>query len=169
MWDLPRPGLAPVSPALAGGFLTTAPPGKPTSWVSSGLTMGSGCSLMAARWQVFFPSWVPSGLSSSRWRVAIAEDCDILCLLIWQETFHFPQAWGADSEKKSENLTRHVLWFTYRQYLYLTVLIEVLKSNQLVLLPSMYQFHPYHKINAYRIDLIHLNRIMIFKGNITEI
>ena len=25
MWDLPRPGLKPVSPALAGGFLTTAP------------------------------------------------------------------------------------------------------------------------------------------------
>ena len=27
-WDLPRPGLEPVSPALAGGFLATAPPGK---------------------------------------------------------------------------------------------------------------------------------------------
>ena len=29
MWDLPGPGIEPVSPALAGGFLTTAPPGKP--------------------------------------------------------------------------------------------------------------------------------------------
>ena len=29
MWDLPRPGLEPVSPALAGGPSTTAPPGKP--------------------------------------------------------------------------------------------------------------------------------------------
>ena len=29
MWDLPRPGLEPVSPALAGRFLNTAPPGKP--------------------------------------------------------------------------------------------------------------------------------------------
>ena len=29
MWDLPRPGLEPVSPAPAGRFLTTAPPGKP--------------------------------------------------------------------------------------------------------------------------------------------
>ena len=28
-WDLPRPGLEPVSPALAGGLSTTAPPGKP--------------------------------------------------------------------------------------------------------------------------------------------
>ena len=26
MWDLPRPGLEPVSPALAGRFSTTAPP-----------------------------------------------------------------------------------------------------------------------------------------------
>ena len=28
MWDLPWPGLKPVSPALAGGFLTTVPPGN---------------------------------------------------------------------------------------------------------------------------------------------
>ena len=28
MWDLPGPGLESVSPALAGGFSTTAPPGK---------------------------------------------------------------------------------------------------------------------------------------------
>ena len=29
MRDPPRPGLEPVCPALAGGFSTTAPPGKP--------------------------------------------------------------------------------------------------------------------------------------------
>ena len=28
-WDLPRPGLEPASPASAGRFSTTAPPGKP--------------------------------------------------------------------------------------------------------------------------------------------
>ena len=28
MWDFPGPGLEPVFPALAGGFLTTAPPGR---------------------------------------------------------------------------------------------------------------------------------------------
>ena len=28
MWNHPGPGLKPVSPALAGGFLTTVPPGK---------------------------------------------------------------------------------------------------------------------------------------------
>ena len=30
MWDLPGPGIEPVSPELAGGFLTTRPPGKPS-------------------------------------------------------------------------------------------------------------------------------------------
>ena len=33
MWDLPRPGLEPVSPELAGRFSTTAPPGKPRGQV----------------------------------------------------------------------------------------------------------------------------------------
>ena len=28
LWDLPRPGIEPVSPALQGRFLTTGPPGK---------------------------------------------------------------------------------------------------------------------------------------------
>ena len=35
MWDLPRPGLEPMSPALAGRFSTTAPPGKPLSMLLS--------------------------------------------------------------------------------------------------------------------------------------
>ena len=36
MWDLPRPGIEPLSPALAGGFFTTEPPGKLWSyfWLS---------------------------------------------------------------------------------------------------------------------------------------
>ena len=38
MWDLPRPGLEPVSPALAGGFLTAAPPGKSPSIVDGHLS-----------------------------------------------------------------------------------------------------------------------------------
>ena len=29
MWDLPRPGIKPVSPALAGRSFTTEPPGRP--------------------------------------------------------------------------------------------------------------------------------------------
>ena len=38
MWDLPRPGLEPVSPALAGRFSTTAPPGKPPEHILTTVT-----------------------------------------------------------------------------------------------------------------------------------
>ena len=39
MWDLPRPGLEPMSPVLAGGFPTTAPPGKSdTSFILNTVT-----------------------------------------------------------------------------------------------------------------------------------
>ena len=38
MWDLPGPGLEPMSPALADGFLTAAPPGKPCSFLYAILT-----------------------------------------------------------------------------------------------------------------------------------
>ena len=37
MWDLPRPGIQPTSPALAGRFLKTGPPGK-SGPVSSNFT-----------------------------------------------------------------------------------------------------------------------------------
>ena len=40
MWDLPGPGLEPVSPALAGGFLTTAPPGKSRACSLYGVKVG---------------------------------------------------------------------------------------------------------------------------------
>ena len=33
MWDLRGPGLESVSPALAVGFLTTVPPGKPVIFI----------------------------------------------------------------------------------------------------------------------------------------
>ena len=56
---------------------------------SSNVHSSDGCWL-----QVFFPSCVPSGLTSSPSVVAaIADDCDILCLLIWQEIFHFSVKW----------------------------------------------------------------------------
>ena len=40
MWDRPRPGLEPVSRALADRFSTTAPPGKPQHLI---FTKVSGC------------------------------------------------------------------------------------------------------------------------------
>ena len=50
MWDLPRPGLEPVSPALAGRFSTTAPPGKPLPcfcWDTSSFTHHCFCTISA--------------------------------------------------------------------------------------------------------------------------
>ena len=41
MWDLPGPGLKPMSPALVGGFLTTVPPGKPTTFIQHSLASAS--------------------------------------------------------------------------------------------------------------------------------
>ena len=40
MWDLPRSGIKPLSPALAGRFLPTEPPGKPLN-----TTYGRDCPL----------------------------------------------------------------------------------------------------------------------------
>ena len=36
MWDLPGSGIEPMSPALAGGFFTTEPPGKPLKLILRG-------------------------------------------------------------------------------------------------------------------------------------
>ena len=43
MWDLPRPGLEPVCPALAGRFSTTAPPGKPLPFTFKGSVLFELC------------------------------------------------------------------------------------------------------------------------------
>ena len=43
MWDLPRPGMEPVSPALAGGLFTTETPGEPRNvLLEEGLSKVSG-------------------------------------------------------------------------------------------------------------------------------
>ena len=42
MWDLPRPGLEPASPASAGRLSTTAPPGKPLLFVYRSLCISGG-------------------------------------------------------------------------------------------------------------------------------
>ena len=54
MWDLPGPGLEPMSPELAGGFLTTAPPGKYPHLVFMEVLWGF-CSFVAQCW---FALWV---------------------------------------------------------------------------------------------------------------
>ena len=58
MWDLPGPGLEPVSLALAGGLLTTAPLGKSWSDVAFAFcfTLGQNEFLsLHAHWRISFP------------------------------------------------------------------------------------------------------------------
>ena len=43
MWNLPRPGIKPVSPALAGRFLITGPPGKSHKYYFTGRFSDSFC------------------------------------------------------------------------------------------------------------------------------
>ena len=60
-----------------------------TSWAPLGLILRSGCNLIAVRFQVFSPFWVP-------WRAGIADECDILvywygrrysmCIIFWECT-----------------------------------------------------------------------------------
>ena len=54
MWDLPGPGLKPVSPALAGTFSTTAPPGKP--WSGTFLHLLARC-FLTHRCPIPGPAW----------------------------------------------------------------------------------------------------------------
>ena len=56
MWDLPRPGFEPVSPALTGGFLTTAPPGKPKSSDSYSIVLPSVLRRQTLDWLVHGPT-----------------------------------------------------------------------------------------------------------------
>ena len=76
MWDLPRPGLEPVSPALAGRFSTTAPQGKPLKhYFNAHFTRRWGNSPKEAKkkkkkvWtQVYNVHSIPfRGWDSSRW------------------------------------------------------------------------------------------------------
>ena len=66
MWDLPRPGLEPVSPALAGRFSTTAPPGKPSFFFLMGGTEFLSYWLVGLRLPAleFACSWVELGLGA---------------------------------------------------------------------------------------------------------
>ena len=58
MWDLPRPGLEPVSPALAGRFSTTAPPGKPCIFIFN-------VDMDKPQFLYLFICWRPFGLFQS--------------------------------------------------------------------------------------------------------
>ena len=56
MWYLPGPGTEPVSPALAGGFFTTEPPGRPPDAAFEKGVLYLECHWQALNIQVFLCS-----------------------------------------------------------------------------------------------------------------
>ena len=69
MWDLPRPGLEPVSPALEGRFLTTAPPGKSLMGTSKDTNLRDLCYLPVRKFALCpraLALWHPGGQVKNR-------------------------------------------------------------------------------------------------------
>ena len=58
-------------PSICTSALWVQYPVFVTSWVSPGLTRASDCSLMAARWQILFLSWIPFSSVQSLSRVQL--------------------------------------------------------------------------------------------------
>ena len=86
MWDPPRPGLEPVSPASAGRFSTTAPPGKPlvyfkiASILSSQANEDYASELLCQSWALTTNTlkWLyPSG---NQFATAIKSQIHIICM-----------------------------------------------------------------------------------------
>ena len=79
MWDLPRPRLEPVSPALAGRFSTTVPPGKPLH--------GTSCFHCLCRHPFWGPCSLPVAGLSGRARL-------LLCLVVSADLCHVCTAYS---------------------------------------------------------------------------
>ena len=147
MWDLPGSGLEPVFPGLAGGFLTTAPPGKSTNGFLNP-AMASPLTLLQPHWlshysltcyahsclggpgglfpllgQLFpqiFPWSTPSPLSSLRWNVTSQGD------LSWPPHFK-PRATQHTPNPPYLALllfpSTIMAWFTYSCWLFIFCLL----------------------------------------------
>ena len=106
MWDLPRPGLEPVSPALAGGFPTTAPPGKPRVVVFICISLAPGemmhlflcplfiddvhfilCELLANPLPVFLFAAFSNALNPGLKLLASREDLYLLLPVAWGHSY----------------------------------------------------------------------------------
>ena len=93
MWDLPRPGLEPVSPAPAGRPSTTSPPGKPPKDMFL-ITM-----LVYSRWAIVFWMWGREG--GKRINPDLSDAGARLCLLYLNL-----EGWGGASQEKKAGMDR---------------------------------------------------------------
>ena len=104
MWNLPRSGIEPVSPALAGGFFTAEPSGKPWSTFLLMKRLGKAINIAQHRYLITtacFP-WEKQLAAQSSW-------C-CLCTTIEREKKKKTTLW--------ERETRQFLWRQFcRQFL----------------------------------------------------
>ena len=78
MWDPPRPGLEPVSPALAGRLSTTVPPGKPKSLLT---------------WLPIYYKGYNSGIVRRRDALCQEWDEDQIYISYYKSQYHMLLAW----------------------------------------------------------------------------
>ena len=113
MRDLPGPGIEPVSPALAGGFLTPEPPGKPCGSVFHSVVVVSSFSLHVGPSvlpQAQHPASLPPGPQKSylaeTWNPAL-----VCSLGLWERRnisiVVLPYAWGL------VGLLKHAISFNF--------------------------------------------------------
>ena len=97
--DLLNPGIQPASPALAGGFFTTEPPGKPEC-----LLIGSFCYICYFEWRRF------RSRCGERWVSVICTDRNyrtfILLIACWRKMF-FPSLFFSPTSSYNPPLGLH--------------------------------------------------------------
>jgi len=93
MWDLPRPGIEPVSPELAGGFLTTGSPGKflgkPFLHTWALIVLVEKLRLLGAL--IFFPGglhWKSNSLISDLKPVSVSPRTQATFLSLWVSSWN---------------------------------------------------------------------------------
>ena len=126
MWDLPGPGLEPVSPALAGRFSTTAPPGRPHSWL---FEEPPSCCPQQLHHFTFLPAVHKGSDVSMSWPTLVVFccfDCShpggcegvsrgvLMCISL----ISLPVArWcGRSSHQEAESVVYPLLWWLYRHW-----------------------------------------------------
>ena len=132
MWDLPRPGFEPVSPALAGGFLTTVPPGKPLPSFLKNIFLGK-------EFRLIFYSSLPPVKDVFPLSVTSKDKKCILILITfpYNDKLFFS---GCSQDSLSVGFSSVAMMFSLNLSCF--GVIRLLKSISLCLLPHLGDFQP---------------------------
>ena len=82
VWDLPGPGLEPVSPALAGRFLTTVPPVKSLLFIFNSFSLQLFFSFFSINFFICFYFWLSWGLRCCAWAFSSCSERELLFVAV---------------------------------------------------------------------------------------